>query len=401
MSSLTSRVQKLFGLEKKASLATPDDFLFDLFGAPAGTTGIAITPRVAMTCTAVRCAVQAIAEPVGQLSVHVFKRDADGSKKRVPDHPVQRLLDEEPNEWTSASSFREQLTRDALLHGDGFAFINRVRGEPYELIRLFPERCLIRPDLNTGEPIYIVSETATETRQVSRSEVIHIPALSLNGYRGESLIRLASDAIGLALIMERHAARLFANGARPSGLISLKGNVTADALNKAKLAWVAAHGGDKSGGTAVLPADAAWQSLTLSSVDAQFLELRKLQIEEIARVFRVPPHMLYELGRATWGNSEQMGEEFLAFTLLPWIRKWEGEIRLKLFTREERKEGYFAEFQTDDLIRADIQARYEAYSKAIAARLLNPNEIRARENLPPYSGGDQFFNPNVQSARLT
>jgi HK97 family phage portal protein len=397
-----TRFKQLLGLEKKSSLASPNAFLLELFGAPVSpSTGIAITPQVAMSCTPVRCAVQAIAEPLGQLSVHVFKRQADGSKQRIPDHPVQRLLNDEANDWTPASSLRELTTRDALLNGDGVVFINRVDGAPYELHRIAPERAVIQPDINTLEPIYRLSIDAANARVVSRNDVLHIPALSLNGYRGESLIRLAADAIGLALIMERHAARLFANGARPSGLISLKGNPTPVALTNAKTAWQAAHGANNSGGTAVLPGDAAWQQLTLSSVDAQFLELRTFQIQEIARAFRVPPHMLYELGRATWGNSEQMWSEYMALTLLPWIKRWEGEIRLKLFTKEERAEGYFAEFQTDDLVRADIQARYDAYSKAIAARILNPNEVRARENLPPYTGGNEYINPAVQQARLS
>jgi HK97 family phage portal protein len=402
MASTFSQFKKMLGLEKKAgTLASPDDWLVELFGAPAGTTGIPITPFVAMSCAPVRAAVQAIAEPLGQLSVHVYKRNADGSKQRAPDHPFYTLLHDQPNEWTTASTFREQLARDCLLHGNAFAYINRVGGKPIELLRMHPERVMVRIDLNTDEPIYEMAEFANDTRIVSRNDLIHIMAPSIIGWRGESPIRLASDAIGLSLIMERHAARLFANGARPSGLLSLKGNVTVDALTKAKAAWLATQGGvANGGGTAVLPADATWQALTFNSVDSQFLELRKLQIEEIARVFRVPPHMLYELGRATWGNSEQMGQEFLSNTLMPWIKRFEGEFRLKLFAPDERKD-YFVEYLTDDLVRADITARYKAYSEAVGARILNPNEARAAENRPPYVGGDEFINPNVQTARLT
>jgi len=165
---LSDRFRQLLGLETKASLAAPDDYLLELFGSPVSpSTGIAITPRVAMSCMAVRTAVQCIAEPIGQLTVNVYQRQPDGSKRLVPDHPIQRLLSEEANEWTPSSALREQTTRDALLYGDGFIYINRVRGEPYELVRLWPERCLVRPNLNTFEPEYIVSETATNTRQVS------------------------------------------------------------------------------------------------------------------------------------------------------------------------------------------------------------------------------------------
>lgn len=136
----------------------------------------------------------------------------------------------------------------------------------------------------------------------------------------------------------------------------------------------------------------------MTSTDAQFLELWTLAIVEIARVFRVPPHMLFELGRATWGNAAEMGASFLRFTLDRWIKVWQGEIRLKLIAPEDRR-TFYAEFLLDDLLRADLAARAEAYSKLIAARVLNPNEARARENLPPYDGGNAFLNPNVQSGR--
>jgi HK97 family phage portal protein len=221
--------------------------------------------------------------------------------------------------------------------------------------------------------------------------MLHIPSPSLNG---EGVVHEAREAIGLALILERYAARLFGNGARPSGLISLKNVTTPDALAKAKAAWQASNGGAKGGGTAVIPADATWTPLTLTSVDAQFLELRAFAIQEIARFYRVPVHMLGQLDRAIQSNIEQQAQEFLNYCLMPWIKRWEGEIRLKLFTADERKQ-FFAEFLLDDLVRADMAARMEAFSKAISARILNPNEARAANNYPPYAGGDKFENPNT------
>jgi HK97 family phage portal protein len=389
--SLTTRITNLFRTEQKASLAAPDVAMFELFGAMPSASGIRVTPRIAMQCAPVAAAVGAISQAIGQLPVHVYLRGPDGSKERAPDHPAYALLHDQANEWTPATKFREELTRDALLyrHG-GFAFINRVDGKPVELLRLDPETTPVTVDWSNGEPVYSVQEDG-QTRSIPRENILHIPSPSLSGM---GLAHDAREVIGLSLLMERHAARLFANGARPSGLLSLKGNVTADALTKAKASWQAAHGGSNSGGTAVVPADADWQSLTLTSVDAQFLELRRFQIDEVCRIFRIPPHLIYEMGRATWSNSAQLGQEFLDFSLMHWITAFEGEIRLKLFNRDERA-LYFAEFDTDGFARSDLAARMDAYSKAIASRILNPNEARAAENRAPYAGGEKFENPAI------
>lgn len=346
-----------------------------------------------MECAPVHCAVQSISEAIGQLPVHVYKR-AGEAKERDPGHPAFALLHDAANEWTPAATFREQITRDALLypHG-GFAFINRVDdGKPAELIRINPEENSISVTYENSEPVYKIGD-----KEVDRQNILHIPSPSLNGC---GLVHEGREAIGLAITLERHAARLFGNGARPGGVLSLKGTVTPDAIIKAKASWQAAHGGGNSGGTAVIPSDASWQSLTFSSVDAQFLELRAFAILEIARLFRVPPHMLSQLDRAAFRNTEQMGNEFLTYSLMSWIKRWEGEIALKLFTPEDRN-SYFAEFLTDDLARADLAARMEAFSKAISARILNPNEARSIGfNMPPYAGGDVFANPNTTAGGM-
>jgi HK97 family phage portal protein len=388
---LPSRLQKLLGIETKSGLASPDDWLFDLFGGAPASSGIRVTPKSAMTCAPVRAAVQAISEGIGQLPVHVYERAGD-AKERAANHPAYKLLHDEANEWTPAALFREQITRDACLYPNGgFAHIVRVDGKPVELLRIDPEQSKVIVQTDNSEPVYKVQTGKGNPITVARENMLHIPSPSLNG---EGLVHEAREAIGLALVMERHAARLFGNGARPSGVLSLKNATTPEALTKARTAWQAAHGGSNSGGTAVLPGDASWQALMLTSADAQFLELRKFAIDEIARVWRVPPSMLFELGRATWGNGEQQGRQFLDLCLMAWVSRWEGEIRLKLFTPEERA-TYFAEFLTDGFARADLAARMEAYSKAIAARILNPNEVRAMENRAPYAGGDKFENPNT------
>ncbi len=372
-----------------STLSNPESWLLDLFGASPVSSGVSVTPANATSCPAVRCAVAAISEAIGQLPIHVYQRGQDGTRERASDHPVQGLVHDEANDFTPASSFREELTRDALLHENGaFAFINRVDDRPVELLRLDPQSVSVETD-TTGAPVYRISAGNVQRLYV-RQDIFHLRA------PGGSPVKHCREAIGLAIVMEQYAARLFGNGAKPSGVLSLDGNPSPDALEKARAAWKLAHAGQSGGGTAVMPTSAKWEQITLNSVDAQFLELRQFAIAEIARAFRVPPVLLMDYGRQTWANAEEGGRQFLQYTLLPWMDRWQGEIRLKLFAPDERS-TFFAEFLTDDLLRADLDKRAEAYGKLITARILNPNEVRALENRAPYKGGDEFMNPNTTS----
>lgn len=377
---------------EQRSLADPAPWLLDLFGAVPSQSGVTVNPATAMRCTPVRAAVEAISESVGGLPLFVYQRDGD-ARERAPDHPAYALLHDEANDWTPASLFREQLTRDALLWGNGFGFINRADGKPRELIRLAPSAVTVELDRTTSEPIYRLSD-GTTNRVLDRRDVLHIAAPSIDGVKGASPVTECKDAIGLALTMQGHASRLFGRGGRPSGLLKFPQRLGAETAKRIRDSWRAAHAGENSGGTAVLEEGGEFQSLTMTSTDAQFLELWTLAINEIARAFRVPPHLIFELGRATWGNAGEMGAGFLRFTLDRWLKTWQGEIRLKLISPEDRPR-FYAEFLTDDLLRTDLAARATAYSQLIAARVLNPNEVRAMENRAPYEGGDQFLNPNT------
>jgi len=391
---MLAKISELFGFERKSALASPDPWLFELFngGAPS-VAGPFVSPLTAMTCAPVRCAVRAIAETIGQIPIQVYERGENGSKQRAKDHPVYSLLHDAANDWTPASLFLEQITQDALLqpHG-GFAFINRVGGKPVELIRLNPYHTPVVPQYVSGEPAYAVTENGTQ-RIISWRDIIHIPSPTESLF---GLVHDAREAIGLALVMEQYASRLFGRGARPAGILKFDKKLDPATAARMKASWQAAHGGSNSGGTAILEEGGEFQPLTFNSVDSQFLQMRKFAIEEIARHFRVPPVFLMDYGRATWSNAEAMGNQFLTFTLMPWIKRWEGEIQLKLFTSEERSK-FFAEFNTDALLRAEFDKRMDGWQKAIASRVVNPNEARAAENRPPYVGGDVFENPNTSS----
>lgn len=396
--SIATRLKSILGIETKASLAEPDDFLLSLFGAAQTIAGANVTPASAMSCAPVACAVRSISEAVGQLPLRIYKRTADGGKEPASGHPLYRLLGDAPNAWTPASLFRSQVTADALLQPyGGFAQIVRVDGRPFELIRLDPQLSAIVVDYSNFEPAYAIkADGKNPAREIPAADIIHIHSPAYRPSRG--LVGEGREAIALCMVLEQHAARLFGNGARPSGVLSLKGSITADALKNAKLAWQAAHSGTSSGGTAVLPSDASWQAMTFSSVDAQFLELRKFAIAEIARLFRVPLHMLMEADRSTPRSIEALGQEFVTMTLLPWLKRWEQALELKLLAKEERDQ-FCIEFNLDAFARADLLARAQALSVAVAARILNPNEARSIGfGLPAYDGGDTFENPNTSSA---
>lgn len=381
-----------FNPAETRSLADPAPWLLDLFGATPALSGVTVNPSTAMRSTPVRAAVGAISEAIGGLPLHVYQRNGD-ARERAPEHPAYALLHDQANDWTPAAMFREQVTRDALLWGNGYGFINRQDGQPRELIRIRPDAVTVELDTLTSEPRYRVTDGAGN-RVLDRRDILHIAAPSIDGVKGASPVLECKEAIALAITMERHAARLFGRGGRPSGLLKFPQRLGAETAKRIKQSWQAAHAGENSGGTAVLEEGGEFQALTLNSVDAQFQQLWQHSILEICRVFRVPPHMVFELGRATWGNAAEMGATFLRFTLDRWLKAWQGEVRLKLIAPEDRG-TFYAEFLTDDLLRTDLAARATAYSTLIAARVLNPNEVRAMENRAPYEGGNAFLNPNT------
>tara|TARA_R100000365_G_C2748298_1_gene79444 strand:+ start:5589 stop:6794 length:1206 start_codon:yes stop_codon:yes gene_type:complete len=374
------------GLQRK-SLADPEQWLREIFGSTTSESGIVVSATSAMRSAPVRRAVQAIAEPVGALPLHVYRRDGD-KRERDDDHAVARVL-KDPNEWTSGQDLREQMMRDTLLHGNGYAEIVRVDGKPRELIRLDPVTVQVDCD-EYGAPTY--QQTGTPARSIPRENVFHIKAPSLNGVCGVSPVQDAKEAIGLSLLLEAHGSRLFKNGAKPGGVIEIPQDIGEGSIGKIRAAWQASHGGEQTGKTGVLIDGATFKAVTMSSVDAQYLELRRFAIDEISRVFGVPPSMIYELGRATWSNTEQMAAQFLTFTLMRWLKAWQSEIRLKLFNEDER-DDYFAEFLTDDLLTVDFAGRATAYGQYRSMGVMTSNEVRKGLNLPPRDDGNELGNP--------
>lgn len=376
-----------FSLFERKSLANPSEDEYALLTGGAILGGVGASG--ALTVPAVQSAIRVISEAAASLSVGVVTIAADGTETPAPAHPVAKLLADQPNDWTSTFDLVRDLVAAALVEDKGgVAFVNRVDGEVREIVRYEATHTTVDYSADgRQEPSYRINN-----RPVSASDIIHVRSPF-----GRSPLSLALDAIGVAKTMERHASKLFARGAKPSGVLKSPKSIGDEAAKKMAAAFKSAFmGEDNAGKVPVLWDGMEFEALTLNSVDAQFLELRKFQLLEIARGFRVPPSMIFELDRATWANGEQMGREFLTYCLEPWLKALEGAMRRALFSPEERA-THAVRFDRDDLTRADLTARATAINSLVSSRVLNPNEGRSWIDLPPYAGGEVFANPNTGS----
>jgi HK97 family phage portal protein len=354
--------------------------------------GVTVTPETALDCSAVFGAVRILAESLAQLPVHMYRRLPDGGRERADDHPVYPLIAEAPNAWMTASEFRLVTASHFALHGNAYAWVGRDRGVPVEMIPLQPRGIAIKVNPVTMQPMFVIPANGG-TREYDRSEILHIRGIGRHLYQGDSPVEAAREAIALLLVLEKHGAGLFGRGARPSGLLKAAKKLGEDTFKRLRASFESLYaGGENAGRTAILEEGMDFVQLQLSSVDAQFMELRKFQIQEIARVWRIPLHLLGDMERTTHNNAESMGQQFVSFTLLPILRLYREALQLTLLTPAERRE-YLIDFVVDDLVRADIAARFTAYSQAINAGILCPNEPREMENRPPYRGGEVFMRP--------
>lgn len=382
-----------FSQEKKA-YPLSDSGITEIFGILPSSSGLPVTASSAMHVPAVLQAVRLISESVGSLPCKLY-RDTESSKEPAKDHPGHKITHSRANDWTSAGQLRIDLTIDALLHSAGYAQVVRSSDDrPLELHRLDPSKVQrkFEPD---GEPYYIVSTEAGQTR-LSYRDVLFLPA-----FAGVSPVKLGREAIGIGLTLEKHTSNLFSDGARPASMFWTENTIPDTDAGTKTIANIlkdyrAAFSGGKQSRPLIVPNGFRYQQMALASTDAQFIENRLEQINEVARIFGVPPHMLYQLERATWSNAEQMAASFLQLCLRPWLDKWQDAYATVLLTDDEQDNHYF-EFVIDDLQRADAAGRAEIFGKLVAMRAMTPNEVRAAMNLPALPGGDELANPYTTS----
>ncbi len=374
--------------EETKSLAEPDETLEAIFAGIMPGSNM-VSTAVALTVPAVQAAIRLISEAAASLDVKVVET-VDGKPEDRPDHPAAKILSGSANGWKSGSELIRDLVAAALISDKGgLAYVTKVRGDAREVIQYRESVIGVEYDTITDEPRYTVNSQA-----VPSSSIVHV-----RGPFSRSPLSLAREAIGTAKAMEQYAGSLFRNSARPGGYIKSKKMVGDSGVVKMLKAWKAAYAGaDNAGKTAILWDETEFVPMAMTSTDAQFLENRKYQTVEIARAFRVPPAMLYDLDRATWSNGEQQGKEFLSYSLEPWLKVLEAAFGRALLKPTERGTHKIV-FDRDDLTRADLTARATAYSSLVTARIYSPNELRAWDGAPPYEGGDEYANPAIDTAK--
>jgi HK97 family phage portal protein len=346
----------------------------------------------AMRLAAVYACVRILSETMASLPLVVYRARADGGKDRVTDHWLYRLLGKKPNRYQNPFEWREMLQGHLALRGNAFCqILANGRGEITELIPIHPDR--VRMELLTeGDYRYRIQNQAGHELVLPRGEVWHLRGLSSDGLLGLSPIELSRESLGMALAAQDYGARFFNNDAKPTGgWIEFPGNFKdAEAKRVFRESYQAAQSGANRGKVLVLENGMKFHEVGVSNKDAQFLELRKFQITDIARLFRVPPHMIADLDRATFSNIEQQSLEFVMHTMTPWAERWEASIEADLMLDGDELE---IEFDFANLMRGDAASRSAYYQSGIQNGWLTRNEARIAENLNPIKGLDQPLRP--------
>mgnify|MGYP000877094226 CR=1 FL=1 len=363
------------------------------------TSGKSVNERTAMQTTAVYACVRILSETIASLPLHIYKYK-DGGKEKALDHQLYCLLHDEPNSEMTSFVFRETLMSHLLLWGNAYAQIIRDgRGNVLALYPLLPDRMTV-DRTSTGELYYIYNRSAQDGSNIKgygqiylrSDEILHIPGLGFDGLVGYSPIAMAKNAIGMSIATEEYGAKFFANGASPGGVLEHPGVVKDP--KRVRDSWNTVYqGSGNAHRVAVLEEGMKFQSIGIPPEQAQFLETRKFQINEIARIFRVPPHMLADLEKSSFSNIEQQSLEFVKYTLDPWVIRWEQSIQRALFSQEEKRK-YFVKFNVDGLLRGDYQSRMSGYAVGRQNGWLSTNDIRELENLnsiPEELGGDLYL----------
>lgn len=363
------------------------------------TSGQNVNETTAMQMSAVYACVRIIAEAIAQIPLNVYRFTEDGGKEKDPRHPLYLLLHDEPNPEMTSFIFRETLMSHLLLWGNAYAqIIRNGMGEVVGLYPLMPDRMEVDRD-EDGNLFYTYTKYFDEAGARHRYEqvklpawqVLHIPGLGYDGLIGYSPIAMARNAIGMSMAAEDFGATFFANGATPGGVLEHPGIVKDP--ERLRESWHAQFSGKNSHNIAVLEEGMTFKPMSIPPEEAQFLETRKFQIDEIARIFRVPPHMVGDLEKSSFSNIEQQSLEFVKYTVGPWVARWEQSLAQALLLPSEKKR-YTIKYNLDGLLRGDYESRMNGYAVGRQNGWLSANDIRELENMnkiPAEEGGDEYL----------
>jgi len=363
--------------------------------------GKAVNARTAIQMSTVYACVRVIAETIASLPLHVYESNEGGSAKAVK-HPLYHLIHDEPNPEMTSFVWRETMLTHLLLWGNSYSqVIRNGRGQVVGLYPLLPDYMEVDRD-SKGVLTYKYTNAEGVSRWLRPEDVLHIPGLGFDGIIGYSPVAMEKNAIGLGISAEEYGNKFFSNGARPSGILTHPNTVKDPAALRAS--WNAAYGGTSNASrVAVLEEGMTFTPLSMPNNEAQFLETRRFQVEEICRIYRVPPHMVGDLSRATFSNIEHSSIDFAVHTIRPWLVRIEQAMNRALFPDRE-KGRFYVQFNLDGLMRGDYKSRMEGYAIARQNGWMSANDIRELENqnpIPAEDGGDAYLcNGNMIPIKL-
>lgn len=385
---------------KSGDKAMTSQALSELVGISYNTyTGKRVSPQLAMQLTAVFGCVRVLAESVGMLPCSLYEQLDRGSKKAIKER-LYKLLSVKPNGYMTPQEFWELLIACLCLRGNFFAYKVMALGEIVELLPLDPGSVVAK--LNSQwEPVYQVTFPDGSSDTLSQKEIWHVRIFTLDGLNGLSPIAYARQAIGLGMATEEHGSRLFSNGAVTSGVLETDQTLSDEAFNRLKADFEDRHQGlANAHKPMILEMGLKWNQISLSAEDAQFLETRKFQLEEICRIFRVPMHLVQNTDRATFNNIENLGIGFINYSLVPYLTRIEQRINLGLVKASKQGQLY-AKFNVGALLRGDMKSRFEAYATAINWGMYSPNDCLELEDRNPRPGGDVYLTPMNMTTKPT
>ena len=363
--------------------------------------GETVNEKSAMQIATVYACVRLLAESVAGLPLHLYKyaQGSDRDKERAMEHPLYKLLYRQPNPEMTSFSFFETLMTHLLLYGNAYAQIIRDgRNGIMSLYPLLPEN--VEVDRDEGGHIYYIYHAYTDEKPGERDkdiffrndEIFHVPGLGFNGLVGFSPIAMMKNSLGTTLAVEKYGSSFFRNGAQPSGVLEHPGVLKNP--EKIRENWSDVYGGaNNAHKVAVLEEGMSYKAISLPPEDSQFLSTRQFGVNEICRIFRVPPHLVQDLEHATFSNIEHQSIDFVVHTLTPWLVRFEQAIVKDLLLPDEQ-DVYFPKFNVDGLLRGDYQSRMQGYATGISNGFLSPNDIRRLENMnliPAEKGGDDYY----------
>ncbi len=362
--------------------------------------GTVVNERSSMKTTVVFACVRIIAETIASLPLHTYRYKGDG-KEKMYNHPIYRLLHDEPNPEMTSFTLRETMMTHLLLWGNAYCqIIRNGKGEVISIYPLLPDKMTVDRDKKGN--LYYAYRKEGLTHYLGPENVLHVPGLGFDGITGYSPVALAKNAIGLNIAAEEYGGRFFSNNATPSGILSTAGTIKDP--SKVRDAWQLAYGGiSNSNKVAVLEDGLQYQAISMPNSDAQFLETRKFQIEEICRIYQVPPHMVADLSKSSFSNIENQSISFVVHTIRPWLVRLEQAMNRKLFLEGE-KGKCFVSFNASALMRGDYKSRMDGYAIGIQNGFFSVNDVRRMENMDPISeeeGGElNLVNGNMLPLKM-